>query len=156
MDKRDWSIELTAYIDGELSPTDARALEQALENDAALRALEQRLRRAVDAVEALPELDVSTERLRAAVLGQVQTESHGTVGERFWAWLSAPRLVVGLAGLAALVVAVRLPRREAALDETSLALSQHWDDIEDFDIAALENVEDIETVASLQELEVQP
>lgn len=156
MVNRDWSSELTAYIDGELSPTDVRALEQALANDAALRELEQRLRRAVDAVEMLPELEVSTVRLRAAVLAQVKTEPTETLGHRLRAWFSAPRLIAGLAGLAAIVVAVRLPRRDAMLDETSLALSQHWDDIEDFDIAALESADDIETVASLQELEGQP
>lgn len=155
MEAKDWSQHLTAYIDGELADAEARELEEALTHDVQLRELEQRLRASVRAVESLPAPVSDVKAMRARVLAEMQraTEAEGAAG--FWErWFSVPRFAAGLAALAAIAVVLRIPREER-LEETQLAMSQHFDEVEDLDIAGLDAAEDIELVASLHELEVQ-
>lgn len=145
----DFQEELTAYIDGELPPEKVRALEAALAKDPALRALEQRLRRSIDAVEALP-LPQTSPALRRAVLAAIDQPT-------FWEkWFTLPRLLpVGLALAAGLTAVVLWPREEApGLDEEKLLLAQNLEVVEDLDLMDLGSADDLDVVAQLHELEV--
>lgn len=141
--------DLTAYIDGELPPERQRAMEAALAKDPALRSLEQRLRKSVALVEALP-LPETSPSLRRAVLAEI---GKPTFFER---WFTLPRLVpLGLA-MAAGVALVVWPREEAGLDEEKLMLAQNLEVVEDLDLVDLGSAEDLDVVAQLHELEVTP
>lgn len=145
----DFQEELTAYIDGELPPEKVRELEAALAKDPQLRSLEQRLRRSIDAVEALP-LPQTSPALRRAVLAAIDQPS-------FWEkWFTLPRLLpVGLALAAGLTAVVLWPREETpALDEEKLLLAQNLEVVEDLDLVDLGSTEDLDVVAQLHELEV--
>lgn len=162
VEPKNWSNELTAYIDGELSGEDVAAIERALSADPSLRALEQRLRRTIVAVEALPEpvaqVSTSAARLRAQVLAAVaqagaEKAPAPSWGERLAQWLTGPRLV-GFAAAAAATAVVLAPRRGGdELDEEALLLSQHMDVVEDLDLVGAGSADDLEVIASLQELE---
>lgn len=152
----DFSEELTAYIDGELSPERAREVEAALAKDPALRVLEQRLRRSIGAVEALPAPALApSPALRRAVLAAIDQP-------RWWQrWFTLPRLLpVGLAlalSLAAVVVWPGAGLEEGApADEEKLLLAQNLEVVEDLDLVDLDSAEDLDVVASLHELEVTP
>ncbi len=154
MTTRDLSEQLTAYIDGELSPDEAKAVAAALQQDPALRALEQQLRRTVDLVEAMPAPEPS-QALRRAVLARIDEP---TFGERLRALFTPGRLsVAGLAAAAAVAAVVVTTGRDggAPADEEQLFLAQNMDVLEDMDLVGLESPEDLEVVASLQDLEVQ-
>ena len=143
----DFEEDLTAYIDGELPPEKARALEAAMEKDPALRSLEQRLRASISAVEELP-LPQTSPALRRAVLEAI---AQPTFFER---WFSLPRLLpLGLA-LAAGVTLIVWPRGEEAIDEEKLLLAQNLEVVEDLDLMDLGSTEDLDVVAQLHELEV--
>lgn len=142
--------ELTAYIDGELSPARAAEVEAALAADPALRAMEQRLRVSIAAIEGLPVPDTApSPALRRAVLDAVNMP---TWKEK---WLTWPRLVpVGFA-LAAAVAVVAWPREDVgAMDEEKLLLAQNLDVVEDLDVIDLDSSADLDVVANLHELEV--
>lgn len=151
--RRDWTEQLTAYVDGELSELEAKALEAELARDPALRALEQRLRRTVALVEALPAPEPST-ALRRAVLSRIDQP---TLGERLKGLFTPPRL--GVAGLAAAAVAavvvVAAQPKDVPGDEEQLFLAQNMEVIEDLDLVGLDSPDDLDVVASLHELEVQ-
>lgn len=156
MAERDWTAELTAYVDGELNEADAKALEAAMAADPALRALEQRLRAVVKAVEALPAPEPSS-ALRRSVLDQV---GEPTWREKVAAWLTPPRLVpIGLAMAATVAAIVAWPRANpedfTAGDEEQLLLAQHMDVVEDMDLMGLDQPDDLDVVAALHELEVE-
>lgn len=149
--------DLTAYIDGELSAERTKEVEAALAADPALRAMEQKLRRSISAVEALPSpVSESSAAMRRAVLN--------AVGEPTWRekWLRWPVLmpVAGLAAAAAvtLVVWPGTPLEEPVpglgLDEEKLMLAQNLEVVEDLDLVGLESPEDLDVVADLDELEV--
>lgn len=145
----DFQEELTAYIDGELPPEKVRELEAALAKDPQLRSLEQRLRRSIDAVEALP-LPQTSAALRRAVLAEIGRPT-------FWEkWFTLPRLLpVGLALAAGLTAVVLWPREETpVLDEEKLLLAQNLEVVEDLDLVDLGSAEDLDVVAQLHELEV--
>jgi hypothetical protein len=145
----DFQEELTAYIDGELPPEKVRELEAALAKDAQLRSLEQRLRRSIDAVEALP-LPQTSPALRRAVLAEIDKPT-------FWEkWFTLPRLLpLGLALAAGLTAVVLWPREEPpGLDEEKLLLAQNLEVVEDLDLVDLGSTEDLDVVAQLHELEV--
>lgn len=145
--------DLTAYIDGELPPERVRQIEAALAADASLRALEQKLRRSIAAVEALPApVTESSAAMRRAVLNAV---AEPTWRER---WLRWPVLMpmAGLAAAAAVTLVV-WPKTEEApsgLDEEKLLLAQNLEVVEDLDLVGLESPEDLDVVADLQDLEV--
>lgn len=150
---RDWSVELTAYIDGELSAEDTTALEAALAADPQLKALEAQLRRTVTLVEAM-EAPATSQALRRGVLNAVDTP---TLGEKLAAWLTPARLVpAGAFAAAVLAVVVVVGRNEGTpKDEEQLFLAQNMDVLEDLDVVGLDSPEDLDVVASLKELEVQ-
>jgi len=146
--------DLTAYIDGELPEARRKEVEAALAADPALRALEQRLRRSIDAVEALPALQTEgSPALRRAVLA--------AVGEPTWKekWLRWPVLVPALGvAMAAAVTLVVVPRGEleGGLDEEKLLLAQNLEVVEDLDLVGLETADDLDVIADLQALEATP
>ncbi|MFT3713987.1 MAG: zf-HC2 domain-containing protein [Archangium sp.] len=146
--------DLTAYIDGELSPERTKEMEAALAADPSLRAMEQKLRAMVQAVEALPQpVTASSAAMRRAVMNAV---SEPTFREK---WLRWPVLmpVAGLAAAAAVTLVV-WPRANvetpAGLDEEQLLLAQNLEVVEDLDLVGLESPEDLDVVADLQDLEV--
>lgn len=142
--------DLTAYIDGELPPERVRAVEAALAKDPALRALEQRLRKSVELVEALP-LPQSSPSLRRAVLAEINKPTF------FERWFTVPRLLPLGVAMAAGVALLVWPREEApGLDEEKLLLAQNLEVVEDLDLVDLGSAEDLDVVAQLHELEVTP
>jgi anti-sigma factor RsiW len=158
MVERDWTLEVTAYVDGELSADEARAFEAALQHDPALRALEQKLRRTIVAVEALPQLESPSVALRRQVLTAIDAQPRPWL-ERLGAWLTPGRLVpVGMA-MAALVAGVVAwsPRGtdDQLTDADQLLVAQNIDVVEDLDLVGADSAEDLEVIASLHELEVQ-
>lgn len=148
--------DLTAYIDGELPPERAREVEAALAADPSLRALEQRLRRAIGAVEALPApVAAASPALRRKVLAAIDEPA-------WWQrWFTLPKLApAGLALAAVAVAVVAWPRAQvdegAPADEEKLLLAQHLDLVDDLDLVGLSSAEDLDVVAALHELEVTP
>jgi anti-sigma factor RsiW len=152
------ALDLTAYVDGELSELDARRIEEALKADPELAALERRLRKAVTVVEKM-EAPAPSLALRRAVLGRIDEP---TALERLKAFFTLPRLVpaAGLAAAAAIAVVVVMKNRhhEAPLgqDAEALVLAENMDVVEDLDLMGLENPDDLEVVANLKELEATP
>ncbi len=143
----DFEEDLTAYIDGELPPERARALEAAMQTEPSLRSLEQRLRASIAAVEELPSPQTSP-ALRRAVLEAIEKPTF------FERWFSLPRLLpLGLA-LAAGVALIVWPRGEEAIDGEKLLLAQNLEVVEDLDLMDLGSTEDLDVVAQLHELEV--
>ena len=157
MNRRDWTEELTAYIDGELDPEAARALELELLADPKLKSLEQQLRRTVAMMGQVPALEPSRS-LRRSVLSRVEAP---TFGERVRGLLTPGRLVpvgaLAMAGLAALVV---VRGRELGVShpagpiesEEQLVLAQNLEVVEDLDLVGLEKADDFDVVAGLHEL----
>lgn len=147
---------LTAYIDGELSELEARRIEEALRLDPELAALEQKLRTAVKAVEALPAPAPASAALRRAVLQRLDEK---TPLQRLRSFFTLPRLVpvAGLAAAAAItVVVVGRPVDKPGLDDETLFVAQNIEVLEDLDLIGLENPDDLDVVANLHELEVRP
>ncbi len=148
----DDTLQLTAYVDGELEAGQARRLEARLAQDPELREREQRLRRAVAAVEALPSPEASP-GLRRKVLAAVEAPS---LAERLKAWLTPPRLAaLGMATAGTALVVAMWPRGDDADGEEQLLLAQNFDVVEDLDVMGLETADDLEVIASLHELELQ-
>ena len=143
--------DLSAYIDGELPPERVKAMEAALAKDPALRSLEQRLRRSIEAVESMPLPQTSSPALRRAVLAAIDEPT-------FWErWFKLPRLLpLGLAVAVGVSAVVFWPRTEeaAAFDEEKLLLAQNLEEVEDLDLVDLGSTEDLDVVAQLHELEV--
>ena len=136
---------LTAYLDGELSPDEVRALEAALEKDPALRATLASLKSAVAAVKALPEPAASL-GLRRAVLAKV--EGPQSFGERVKLFFTLPRLVpvAGIAAAAVVaVVTLRPGGDKPPADPEQLFVAQN-----------MEMLEDLEVVLNLDTLEGTP
>lgn len=148
----DDTLQLTAYLDGELDSAEAARLEARLSRDPALRARADRLRRAIAAVEALPAPEAST-ALRRKVLAAVEPP---TLLERLRASLTQPRVALaGLAAAGATIVAVGVLTRPEDDDEDQLLLAQNLDLVEDLDVMDLDSADDVEVIASLHELEIQ-
>lgn len=157
--KPDLSNELTAYIDGELTEDQARTVKAALDADPALRALEQRLRRTIDAVEALPKVELAPSSLRRNVLAAIERPSWR---ERLFGLVTLGRLApVGLAlaaGVAVVVVLGRPRTGGAPVDEVGedeLLLAQHLEVVEDLDLLEVDSPDDLDVIGALHELEVE-
>ena len=154
--------ELTAYVDGELDPSDARTVRAHLAGCADCRATEALLRRTVQVLEALPAFEPSL-GLRRAVLNRVDT-TRAPFAERFRGWLRPGVLVpsaFGLlaAGLVALLVAGPGAQKNLPAelqDGAALDVAMNFDVASDFELLGLESPDDVEVVARLDELEGRP
>jgi anti-sigma factor RsiW len=150
MAEHDDALQLTAYLDGELPPAEARRLEARLANEPALRGQAERLRQALARVAALPAPEASP-ALRRRVLEAV---SAPTLGERLQAWLTGPRLgAVGLAVAGAAVAVAVWPSGEAAEEAEQVLLAQNLELVEDLDVLGLDSADDLEVITALHELE---
>lgn len=145
-----WSEELTAYIDGELDPETAKAVEAQLAADPKLKSLEQQLRRTVTLMGSVPALQPSTS-LRRAVLLQVDQP---TFGERVKSFFTPGRLVpVGVIAMASVATFVVMRGDTGPIEnEEQLFLAQNMEVVEDLDLVGLEGADDFAVVASLHEL----
>lgn len=154
MSDKHWQDELTAYVDGELSEPDRKAVEAALAADPALRALEKKLRQTVALVKTLPAPEPSR-ALKQSVLAQLDDEARPS-------WLSWQRLVpvMTLAAAAVLVLVLRGGRHDElpalVADEEQLVLAQNMEVVEDLDLVGLASSEDLEVIEQLKDLEVTP
>lgn len=151
------SEELTALIDGELSPEERARVEAHLSECPACEAERGLLRGALASVAALAPVEPSAQ-LRRNVLNAIDEEPQGARG---WlrSLLSARFLVpaVAASGAAlALALAVARPTPEAGLDE--LEVAEHLELFKDLDVVAAApegvNLEDLVVVAQLDLLEV--
>ncbi len=152
MSERNWQIELTASIDGELSDADQAALEVAMQQDPQLKAAEQRLRQTIALMAKVP-APVPSPALKRSVLGALEEAAPQR-------WFSFPRLLPAAAlALAALLVVVLTGRDEpnlAVVEEEQVALAQHLELVEDLDLAGLSSPEDLEVIEQLEQLEPTP
>lgn len=153
MSEKRWQDELTAYVDGELSEAERRAVEAQLAVDPSLRALEARLRQTVGLM-AKVTAPVPSPALKAQVFAGLEPEP----GPR--GWFSWPKLVpvVALAAAAALVVVLRAkaPEAPAVVEEDQVLLAQHMELVEDLDLLGLGSAEDLDVVEQLKDLEATP
>jgi anti-sigma factor RsiW len=149
--------DLTAYVDGELLPARRAEVETHLPGCLACRSTEALLRRTVARLAELPGPVLST-ATRRQVLARID-ELPVPLRQRLLALLR-PSVLVPAAGLAAVAgLAVYLGQQSVAPeleDPQMLELAANLEVLEDYDIAGLEAAEDLEVVASLHELEVQP
>ncbi len=144
--------ELTAYIDGELSADKAREMEIALSQDVELRRLEQRLRKSIEVVENSAPVAVPL-NLRRSVLEAVAEPSWR---ERFFRFPHLAPTALGLAAAAAVTLMVVQPGTvddAVPADEEKLFLAQNFELVENLDLVDFDSAEDLEVVATLNELE---
>ena len=160
----EYEEDLTAYVDEELQPLQARRLEDHLPGCGSCTETLALLKRTVAAVEAMPAFSPSAQ-LRRDVLDRISAEP-APFWERLRAFLRPPVLVPALSAAALLaigVVAMRGgrndPRPDAPVlvaDISELELAQNLELVEDLDVVGLESPEDLDVVEHLQELEGQP
>jgi anti-sigma factor RsiW len=150
--------ELTAFIDGELSPARHAQVAAHLETCAPCRSTEALLRGALAKVAQLPGVPPSP-ALRRQVLARVDALPP-PLRERLRAllrpWVWAPAL--GLAAAAVVVMAGVSLRAPAGLEEAdagALELASNLELVEDYEVVGLDTFEDLEVVTHLHELEVQ-
>ncbi len=149
--------DLTAYIDGALSPEEAARVEAALASDAALRELHQKLRGTVQALTALETPDASP-ALRRAVLTSLDAP------RSWWRELASPSRWIPAGAVAAFGVAAAVgvfdrsaeSRFDGVESVDQLALAEQYDDVEDLDLVGLESSDDVDAVLELHTLEVTP
>ena len=152
--------ELTAYIDGALSPEDAARVEAALASDPALRELHAKLRGTVQALATLETPDASPS-LRRAVLTSLDAPRGG---RGWWHELASPARWIPAGAVAAFGVAAavgmfgRTPesRFEGIESADQLALAEQYEDVDDLDLVGLESADDVDAVLELHTLEVTP
>lgn len=154
--------ELTAYLDGELSPVEEKAVRAHLLGCTDCRATEALLRRTLSTLQALPAFEPSV-GLRRTVLNDLDAVP-SPLGMRVRRWLRPAVLVPSAAGLlAAGTVAFllagsisdsRLPRE--LQDGSALDVAMNYDVAANYDVLGLDTPDDVEVVARLDELEGRP
>jgi anti-sigma factor RsiW len=153
--------ELTAYLDGELNPIAAKAVQAHLVGCADCQATEALLRRTLVTLSALPAFEPSL-GLRRSVLNGLDSVP-APLAERWRRWLRPSVLVPSAAGLlAAGAVAFYLgPFGHHGLpselqDGAALDVAMNYDVVANYDVLGLDNPDDVEVVARLEELEGRP
>lgn len=151
--------ELTAYVDGELEAAQASTVRSHLLLCADCRATEALLRQTVHTLAALPAFEPSF-GLRRTVLQQV--DAAGTpLRQRLRRWLRPAVLVpaglVTASAVALLAVQALRPSLPPELqDGARLDVAMNYDVVANYDILGLDEPDDVEVVARLQELEGRP
>lgn len=154
---RDYSSELTAYIDGEVSAELRAEIEAQLQRDPSLASAERRLRKTIELMKAVPESAPSA-TLKSAVMRQLDS---GASVSRLPVWWSARALVpMGAIAAAALVGIVVLqqpvqPQGATSVQEEELLVAQQMDEVEDLELVGIESADDLDVIEQLNELEVQ-
>jgi anti-sigma factor RsiW len=150
--------QLTAYLDGELPPADARALEARLAAEPRLREAEAKLRRAVCSLKEMPH-PLPSAQLRRDVLNRLD-EAPGLM-ETLATWFTFRRLasagVLGIIAATAVWATGRRARENPGFeDPEQVYVAQNMEVLEDFDVLGLEQLDDLEVVEQLHQLEAQP
>lgn len=151
--------DLTAYVDGELSPSDRARVEAHLGTCAGCQGTERLLRLTVARMAEVPDFTPSPSA-RRDVLARVDALPL-TWRERF-ANLLRPGVLVPSAGLAAvavltLLVAGRTRVETPALEEWdpgAIEMAANLELAEDYEVLGLDSSEDLEVVENLHELGV--
>lgn len=154
--------ELTAYVDGELSPAQTAAVRMHLGTCADCHATEALLRRTVQTVQTLPAFEPSL-GLRRSVFHQVEALP-GSFLERLRRWLRPVVLVPSMTGLLTALLLVLFVVKHGAQpallpelqDNSALDLAMNYEVVANYDVLGLESPEDVEVVAHLPELEGRP
>ncbi len=146
-------LELTAYLDGELTTDRRQELESHLRECHSCHATAQLLERTVGKLASLPGFEASP-TLRAAVLSQIAEQPLSLVDRlrQFW----RPGLLVPSAGLAAAVLLAVLSAGKSPRDPHERELGASLEMIEDYEVLGLTSIEDLEIVQHLHELEGHP
>jgi anti-sigma factor RsiW len=153
MTTRDWTQELSAYIDGELTSDQAAALEAQLAEDAELRSLERKLRGAVALLKTMS-APAPSQALRRAVLVGIDAPTFRDRLTGWWTWRNlVPVGALAAAGLVAVLV-LREPASSRSLpcDEEQLYLAMNLEVVEDYDVLGLESPEDVDVVLRLHDV----
>jgi anti-sigma factor RsiW len=146
--------DLTAYLDGELSPDEASRMKAHLATCEDCRATEVLLHRTVSSLRALPPFEPSR-GLRRRVLAQVETLPASS-----WAgwrqWLRPVRLLPSGAALAAAVAAAWVVNhRIQERHQLDLAVAANYELLSDYEVVGL-SADDLDVVEHLDELEGRP
>lgn len=147
--------ELTAYLDGELAPFQAKQVENHLTTCRTCRATEVLLRRTLLRLSDLPSFEPSA-AIRRAVLAQIGREPSGLrtqIHRLFRPQLLAPSM--GLIAAAALALIWVKERRPEIAEPGMYELAANLEVAEDYEVLGVSSVDDLEVVQHLHELEVQ-
>jgi anti-sigma factor RsiW len=155
-------MELTAYVDGELTPTEAAAVRTHLAGCGDCRSTEALLRRTLETLRTLPDFEPSRDLRRRVLTGVDRVPP--LLGERLRALFRPAVFVPSAVGLvAAGVVAVLLvgPGRRPVLppelrDPSALDVAMNFDLVSDYEVLGMDSPDDLDVVAHLQELEGRP
>ncbi len=148
--------ELTAYLDGELAPFQAKQVETHLATCQACRETEDLLQRTVAQLSHLPSFEPSV-ALRRAVLGRIDREPAGLVAS--WQRWFRPQLLIPSMGLVAAAVVALVWVKEPHLDAADMGqyeLAANLEIAEAYEVVGVNSADDLEVVQHLHELEVQP
>jgi len=148
-------LELTAYLDGELAPFQAKQVENHLTTCRSCRATEGLLRRTLSQLSHLPSFEPSA-AIRRAVLAQIEREPSGLrtqIHRLFRPQLIAPSM--GLVAAAALAFIWVKERRQEIAEPGMYELAANLEVAEDYEVLGVSSVDDLEVVQHLHELEVQ-
>ena len=153
--------ELTAYLDGELTPADASAVRAHLAGCERCRSTETLLRRTLGTLRALPDFEPSPD-LRRRVLARLE-QAPAPWRERLAALLRPAVLVPSAAGLlaAGVVTALLWGPGGTALppglqDTVALGVALNYEVVADYELLGLDGPDDLEVVEHLHELEGRP
>ena len=151
--------DLTAYVDRELPELRTRHLEAHLPGCGECQRTVDLLRRTVAQLAALPAFETSP-ALRRAVLNRIDEGPKGLAA--LWAALSRPQVagpVLAAATAMGVLAAVGLRHHPFVPEPSDLAqleVAANMEVLEDMDVLGLDNPDDLEVVAHLDELEGRP
>jgi anti-sigma factor RsiW len=150
---------LTAYLDGALEPVERAQVESHLAQCAACRAERDRLAGAIALLARLPAAPAPSPTFESRFYARLAAEKaearerRGFLDRIAWRWV-AP----GLAGVAASIGVVLYTGAQRRADEAFLA--EHIDLFESYEavasVGAVEDAEDVQVVAHLDDLEAKP
>jgi len=151
--------DLTAYLDRELPELRARHLEAHLPGCGECRKTVELLRRTVEQLAALPAFETSPQ-LRRAVLNRIDEAPSGLWA--LWDALTRPQVAgpalaaAAVLGVVAVVGLRHHPGAPELSDPAQIEVAANMEVLEDLDVVGLDNPDDLDVVAHLDELEATP